>query len=402
MDAIDRALDDIVKIFIDGVIRARASAWFNEVESGIYLAALFDLCATGLYTNGLQKSAEFVSDAVVCDETQAFFPLTWMCPHCVAKGKPLDECYLPDAVRKAEPRGSFPFKDYPRVERLAKPGGRAIGDFGIKILKAILRGVFLKTAPEIVMRDGGGIRGEFDLTFASEQHLIFGEVKAKPLIVYPLRIGLSAAPSLGGHRWHRISARDAKDMTIYLAASDYHLPITPPTVLDSDVWPLPQLATLLGDPNHLETIVQNWKLHLDRYRAWVNEPRDTRWHRFGCGNFSVREDGVSVEKRVANTKELPGLDRTDDVKKGMAQLLRFARYKHDCPQRAISCVLIGNTHAETHAAEYVDPVVTLKIMRDGQDTHPVWLFDAIIGFTRNDINNPGLHSIFDLSRVFRQ
>ena len=49
-----------------------------------------------------------------------------------------------------------------------------------------------------------------------------------------------------------------------------------------------------------------------------------------------------MEKRVANTKELPGLDRTDDIKKGSTQLLLMSRLKFGCAKRALKTVLLGN------------------------------------------------------------
>ena len=52
---------------------------------------------------------------------------------------------------------------------------------------------------------------------------------------------------------------------------------------------------------------------LQAYRLWKNEPSRLRWLRFGCGNFLAVEDDVLVETRVANTKELPGLDGTDGI-----------------------------------------------------------------------------------------
>jgi len=147
------------------------------------------------------------------------------------------------------------------------------------------------------------------------------------------------------------------------------------------------------------SIVDNWKRHLAGYRQWDGEARETRWHRFGCGNFAVLEGGVRIEKRVANTKELPGLDRTDDIKKGAAQLIKFSRFKFDCEKHAISCVLAGNTFAETHADHYIKPIINLKIKQANDPLNrEEWIFDAVIGLTANVVNNPDAGRFFELDK----
>jgi hypothetical protein len=147
-------------------------------------------------------------------------------------------------------------------------------------------------------------------------------------------------------------------------------------------------------------ITENWSRHLRGYRQWEGEDRKTRWHRFGCGNFSVSAGASRIEKRVANTKELPGLDRTDDIKKGAAQLLKFSRFKFDCKAGNLRAVLIGNTYAETHADDYIDPLLRLHITRaDDGASRAEWIFDAVIGLTINRFNAEDLADLFAFERL---
>lgn len=156
----------------------------------------------------------------------------------------------------------------------------------------------------------------------------------------------------------------------------------------------------MTSPATLRAIIENWALHLKGYRQWDGEPRQTRWHRFGCGNFSIGVGPTRIEKRVANTKELPGLDRTDDIKKGAAQLIKFSRFKFDCPKGALRAVLMGNTYAETHADDYIEPLVRLHITRaDEADSRAEWIFDAVIGLTVNRFNAPDLADVFAFERL---
>lgn len=61
------------------------------------------------------------------------------------------------------------------------------------------------------MRDGGGARGEFDLTIGTETTLMFIEVKAKPMLALPLMAEVDSprgrAASTPGRRfrWQRFN-----------------------------------------------------------------------------------------------------------------------------------------------------------------------------------------------------
>jgi hypothetical protein len=390
LDRVDIALDELVTAFISAMKSAEGRGVAQIRDRGLYLSALFDFAVTAVYSNNLvAESGDFSQPAFLSEATTAIFPYTWMDPIRLAAGVPLIDCYLPGARREAS-------RDYPITDLLAKPGGRFIGDVGIKVLKSIVRKIIATTRPEARLRDGGGLRGEFDLTLTDSDHMVFIEVKAKPLVAYPLRLSLKA-----GDRqpltWSKVAISDVENIDVFLAATDSSIPISIPNCDGLSTWPLNDLTRQISDPTVFELVIKNWSEHLSGYRQWDGEARATRWHRFGCGNFSVVEDGVRVEKRVANTKELPGLDRTDDIKKGAAQILKFSRFKFDCRMRAIRCVLMGNTHSETHAADYIDPLLKLKILHS-EDTskREEWLFDAVVGLTRNDFNNTQMRTLFNL------
>jgi hypothetical protein len=151
-----------VDTFLERLKAHERAGAFHPSDRGIHLSALFDLAITGIYTNNLFENAErFARDALLSGPTEAFFPYTWMDPRSLAAGLPLTECYLPEARRDGD-------RDFPDSQRLAKPGGRFIGDAGIKVLRAILRRILRSSVPGARLRDGGGLRGEFDLTITSQ------------------------------------------------------------------------------------------------------------------------------------------------------------------------------------------------------------------------------------------
>ncbi len=391
LDAVDLALDSFMKQFIASVRALKAHGAKQFHWESYCLSAAYDLAATAVYSNALiGKDLEFTQKAIRSSSDVAFFPYTWMCPLRVSQGLPPSECYLPGAKRVDD-------RYYPIPDLIAKPGGRMIGDVGIKVLKSIFRQILAERKPHAKMRDGGGVRGEFDLTIVDDENLVFVEVKAKPLVSYPLKVVLTSAQSSDALAWIDVPRSEIKELSVFVGASNFEIPVDIPSFMDAETWPLPNFAAFIADPQNCEKVIDNWSKHLAGYRQWENEDGVTRWIRFGCGNFSAIEDGKRVELRVANTKELPGLDRTDDIKKGAAQMLKFARFKFDCPQSAVSCVLAGNTWAETHSEHYIEPLVSLKIRRgDVEASGEEWIFDAIVGLTRNWFNKVELFDYFVL------
>lgn len=402
LSEIDVSLDGIVQSFVASLRRLRKDGRLAEGATGNALSALVDYCITGVYANGLiTNEAQFAQRAVRCGQNRIVFPYTWMCPLCVsAHASPID-CYLPLSTRE---RKNGAVRDYPQVAWLAKPGGRAIGDQGIQVVKALLREVLKGYGDKVKLRDGGGARGEFDLTIATDETLAFIEVKAKPLVSYPLvgDLSVNLHAQSNQHEWISARMEDVSTLSLFLGASGDSLPLSKPTSTNVNIWPLEDLSVLARDKDIVEMIVDNWIAQATAYEEqWGNEPDNLRWHRFGCGNFHVTEpDGTRVEKRVANTKELPGLDRTDDIKKGAAQVLKYSRLKFLCKKGALKAVLLGNTHALTHHEDYVEPILHLKVLNaEEQSCRAEWIFDAMVGLTRNHFNAPVLAEIFSFEEL---
>lgn len=63
-------------------------------------------------------------------------------------------------------------------------------------------------------------------------------------------------------------------------------------------------------------------------------------------------------------------------------------------------MLLGNTHALTHHEDYVSPMLHLKVLEDGRELDRAeWIFDAMIGLTKDHFNAADLSSIFAFERL---
>lgn len=101
---------------------------------------------------------------------------------------------------------------------------------------------------------------------------------------------------------------------------------------------------------------------------------------------------------MANTKELPGLDRTDDIKKGTSQVLRFSRFKLNCQRTALKSALLGNLYAETHGNDYIDPVSNLQV-KTPDASRVEWIFDMILGLSKNVFHDQRLETVFTTDNI---
>ncbi|WP_405615549.1 hypothetical protein [Streptomyces sp. NBC_01508] len=353
------------------------------------LSALFDFLASGLYayllhseaTPGLlTKPAYLHSDNT---QTLAFFPYVWMCPGCITEGRDPREAYLAESELRSGKR-------YAVSNRLSRPNGRMIGDLGALVIRALVS----ELAEGAYVTTGGGHRGEFDLVIATAERLILGEIKASPLVAFPL---VASQPFREGahHSW-ATKTIESDDWAFFVGAAnpgERKLPISPPS---DKIWPLKDLEAIAQNPERVRIVLDAWQRHLVGYRLFNDEDQATRWLRFGCGNIESRDpqSGQREQLRVDNTKSLPGIDRTDDIKKGIAQVMLFGRLKRGCSQQAIKTALFGNLYAETHHEHYMKPLASLQLLWPNAD--PVYLFDAILGLSRNIINDDGISELFGL------
>ena len=157
-----------------------------------------------------------------------------------------------------------------------------------------------------------------------------------------------------------------------------------------------------------------FKIYLDfwytAYNAYIDRSKDISlyWLTNACGNpIPMPVDwpqraGTGYES-VSDSKTSAGMDRTDDIKKGIYQVLKIgAEYK--TTHANIKTAIISNLPALRHYDEYLLPIKDIvwtisdepfvSSWKDLPSNTPVYnLFDGIISLTKSDIRDPWIKEL---------
>lgn len=357
----------------------------TAAELGVALGATFDLCLSLLY-------AERVAHRqwLYCPRTppKCFYTYLKSCPRC---GR------IDEQARVAH-----------------KPSSDSIGRYTTVCLTAILDELCKRTQNGWRVRLIASARGEVDLLLVSNKQLILGEVKASPLVAFPIGVLLeeSLEEEVGGEQRYvnRHISTDVlgwKSQPVYLFVPDVNRTI--PLRLEFPEGG--QAHTVVPDRNHaeltedLKVVIDAWKRMLDGYTSRWNQYADLRWFTFGCGG------------EVDDSKNAPGLDRTDDIKKGLYQAIKLTeKYRMNCSKQRVRVGLISNIHPVVHYSEYLqgveDAVWTHESKLESDQHAPaLWkrvrasdlspFYDVLFTLTGSWFRNPEIERAFAMERLYR-
>src|ERR1019366_2847383 len=115
---------------------------------------------------------------------------------------------------------------------------------------------------------------------------------------------------------------------------------------------------------------------------------------------------------IDSNKTKAGLGRTDDIKKGTYQLLKFGAYYRDgSPNLAIRGALLANMDPVFMYKDYMENLIDARWAPAGKfqsvpdrpdyqeilDRDLFYIYDAVVAFNRPTINDPQLAGCFDFA-----
>lgn len=306
----------------------------------------------------------------------------------------------------------------------SKPESGSIGRSTSRLLRNFLNVLIRKRGREEKILKGAE---PVDVIIVNEdtRHILFGEIKASPLVTLPL---VMPSEKLIDDKGSEIAEHDGS-LTIN-SIFDQQLSLFVPKLVDGKwqgtrfsfgkrvnladkLWGYRSMIKLLdNDGDFFQNYYSFWSEALNKYHPKLTE--SVYWLTNGCGAPNPRPnwwpkskggDGDGYES-ISDSKTSVGMDRTDDIKKGIYQVLKLgSEGKPVSSKWTFKVGIVSNIHAARHFEEYLESLKNLiwtldatgkaKKAGDLNPNHPMYnLFDGIIAITECHFRDEWLQQVF--------
>ncbi len=381
---------------------AYQSANEKGLPIGVTLAAAFDLfIAADYYKSVTNKGWHYcpVGDPLL------FYPYTNTCPRCVLKG-------------------SFQF------EKANKPGSGSIGQVTSRLLGIFFLELFARAGRNLQVYKG---TEPIDMIiFEENTNTVFlSEIKASPLQTLALVASSDKlTEALEDGEVVHIRKHTTADNTSLRSSEIYmYLPLiqndlihyklislgSSNTIEKNNPWAYSRIEQALSNNSDLfDEYLAFWLKAYEAYKTSNIRKDGVYWLTNACGqpnprpaDWPKRSNGGGYES-ISDGKTSVGMDRTDDIKKGIYQVLKVGAESKPQEKRSNFTVLTGlisNIHAVRHYKEYLTSLEQIVWARDesGQarkagdlppETEVYNLVDGVISFTESHIRDNWLQQVF--------
>lgn len=383
--------------------QALDNAKLTSTAPGLSLAAAFDLIVAAEYYGKLANKGW-----LYCPNDNSsllIYPYTNACPRCILQGR-------------------FSF------HHANKPPSGTIGKTTSRLLCVFLKHLFEINSQDLKIYHG---IEPIDVIIYDEKEniVLLSEVKAAPLTTLPLAVPVEIQTELG-EEGELLSRSHSSTDNSFLSSSNLHIIL--PQLEDqvykyelinlgirgnnnSSVWIYEQMGAAFNKDNKLfSRYFQFWSIAYSAYnkaaRGKGNLPESVYWLTNACGqpiprpeNWPQRKSGEGYES-ISDSKSSVGMDRTDDIKKGIYQVLKIAaseKPKHS--KITVKTALLSNIHAVRHYNDYllelqdivwtIDETGQAKTVADLPADQKIFnLFDGIITFTESHIRDEWINQKF--------
>ncbi|MEI7556425.1 hypothetical protein [Candidatus Chlorohelix sp.] len=388
--------EDLAKILIEKAFQTHKIV---GIDFGIALAAAFDLFVAAEYYKSVTNTGWFYCPE---GEPHLFFPFTNVCPRCVVTGK-------------------F------RFESANKPESGQIGQSTSRLLAIFLYQLFKRSSRTLIIYRG---IEPVDMIIYDRQNniVLLAEVKAAPLTTLALAtVSEALQESIDGNLVFVSEHKPSTVPVLHTAELFLSLPIVEEDktaiklfslgvrgTQDSLTWAYKRITDIVSTTqSFFEDYIKFWLVAYKSYETRNEDKSNFYWLTNACGHptpipsgWKMRGGRNSGYESVSDGKTSVGMDRTDDIKKGIYQVLKIGAESKPRPsQFEVRTALISNIHAVRHYPEYLtaldDVVWTLskdKKVKKAEDLPPdaaiYNLFDGIISFTESHIRDEWISKNF--------
>jgi len=239
-------------------------------------------------------------------------------------------------------------------QKAAKPQSGAIGKLTSEVILRFIEILFPNLKKVRVL---GGVGTADAILTHTDGRVILCEVKASPLTTFPF---LFSAPSKkGGTSLAKLSRTQVQrlDSALYLHCNDL-ISLGKPK---EDLWPFASAIPFITDPNNSIIVDRYVKIWQQIKTAYLEKNRNSQYYYVANASGhppKLAKDafGWPAKESISDSKTSVGMDRTDDIKKGIYQTFKLGiEANRDLENHNIRTALISNLPAYRHGKDYVEP-----------------------------------------------
>jgi len=242
-------------------------------------------------------------------------------------------------------------------QKAIKPQSGALGKLSSEVILRFIEKLYPELSEVIAV---GGVEAADALLKHKNGMLILAEVKSAPLLTYPFLFKVKDSCINGDHEKITITGSQLRECesAIYLHNGEY---ISLGKVGDN-LWPFKPLVNFLTNPINEEFINTGIEQWLEARKAYSDKNRDNRMYYLANASGSPpkiakERDAWPKSESISDSKTSAGMDRTDDIKKGIYQSLKIGTHIKSNPE--YKTALISNLPAYRHGKEYVEPFIDM-------------------------------------------
>lgn len=298
-----------------------------EEHDPSFRAFLFDAVMSMAYidaTAGLEKSIEYCDHVI--DEYNAHLGFINLCSPCYEKG-------------------------FWRHQKAVKPESGALGKLSSEIILKFIQHFSENFASVMAI---GGIDYADALIVHKSGIKILAEVKSAPLLTYPLLIKINQLDESAHHNKLSLTSSQLKacHSALYLHDNNF----IPLGKIGSDNWPFKPFVDFMVNSSNKHKIDDYFQTWLTAKATYISKDRKNKIYYLtnACGGPPIeakKNHGWPQGQVISDSKTSAGMDRTDDIKKGIYQALKIGiTHKNSAHYKT---AIISNLPAYRHGVDYV-------------------------------------------------
>ncbi len=316
-------------------------SWCNEIDrlakwaldkDSAYRAFCFDLAMSLAYidaTSGIEKYIETCKNAP--HPYNAHLGFINLCALCYEK------------------------KDIWEFQKAAKPQSGLLGKLSSEILLCFIKNLYPQFKSVLAI---GGTQTADAVIEHTNGNIIFAEVKSAPLLTYPVILNLDGKNT--HHEKVNITTSQLKETktALYMHGKNY----IPLGKGKDDLWPFKPAVDFVVEKQNSKKMAEIIATWAEARTSYHTKNRENKMYYLANASGSPPKieqtrDGWPSKKTISDSKTSAGMDRTDDIKKGIYQVLKIGT-EHETDS-SVRTAIISNLPAYRHGKDYINPFLNM-------------------------------------------